>query len=83
MPDGREVDVTRRGPLVRMIEFLGRAAAPVSPHDLFAAAWPGESVRHESALFRVYTTIRRLRALGLPIATTSDGYYCEPLATQA
>jgi hypothetical protein len=82
-PEGREVDITRRGPLVRMIEVLGRANAPVAPADLFEAAWPGESVRHESALYRVYTTVRRLRALGLPIATTADGYYCEPLVSEA
>jgi hypothetical protein len=78
-PAGREIDITRRGPLVKMIEALGKANEPVGPIELFEAAWPGESVRHESALYRVYTTVRRLRALGLPIATTADGYYCEPL----
>jgi hypothetical protein len=81
-PDGRELDITRRGPLVKMLDALGRAKKPVGPIDLFEAAWPGESVRHESALYRVYTTVRRLRALGLPIATTADGYFCEPLTTE-
>jgi hypothetical protein len=76
-PDGAEHDLTRRGSLLRMLEALGAAKAPTSATELFARAWPGETASHESALFRVYSTVRRLRAFGLPIATTGDGYSCD------
>jgi hypothetical protein len=76
-PDGATKDLTRRGPLVRILDALAVAGAPQSAAALFAAAWPGESAGHEAAMYRVYTTVRRLRALGVPIATTGDGYFCD------
>ena len=78
-PDGTRHDLTRRGPLTKLLEALACAKGSLSAMDLFDAAWPNEKVRHEAALFRVYTTVRRLRALGVPIATSGDGYFCEQI----
>ena len=65
-PDGTTHDLTRSGPMLRVLEALASAREPKGPSEIFAAAWPGERADHQSALHRVYTTIRRLRALGLP-----------------
>jgi hypothetical protein len=56
-----------------------RQASPgkaLSVSDLFAAGWPGERVGHEAAVQRVYTSIRRLRSLGLGemLVRRDDGY---------
>jgi hypothetical protein len=47
---------------------------------LLDAAWPGERARYESALLRVYSVVRRLRALGLSgaLVTRDDGYLLDP-----
>ena len=76
-PDGTAHDLTRRGPLVKLLAALASSERPLSAVSLFEAAWPDERVRHEAALFRVYTTVRRLRRLGVPIATSGDGYFCD------
>ena len=78
-PDGTPHDLTRRGPLVKLLEALARSEGALSAMSLFEAAWPNERVRHEAALFRVYTTVRRLRSLGVPIATSGDGYFCDQI----
>jgi len=78
-PDGTAHDLTRRGPLVKLLEALSRSVGALSAMSLFEAAWPNETVRHEAALFRVYTTVRRLRSLGVPIATSGDGYFCDQI----
>ncbi len=76
-PDGTTHDLTRRGPFVKLLTALSSSGSALSAAALFEAAWPEEKVRHESALLRVYTTVRRLRNLGLPIATSGDGYFCD------
>lgn len=78
-PDGVSHDLTRRGPLVKVLTALARSESALSATSLFEAAWPDERVRHEAALFRVYTTVRRLRSIGVPIATSGDGYFCDLL----
>ena len=80
-PDGRKHDLTRRGPFVRLLSALASSRGPLSASSLFEAAWPERGVRHESALLRVYTTVRRLRNLGVPIATSGDGYFCDRIRT--
>jgi len=52
----------------------------MSTLELVDAGWPGEKMKHEAATLRVYTTIRRLRALGLAEAllTRDDGYLLDP-----
>jgi biotin operon repressor len=47
---------------------------------LLAAGWPGERVDYEAGVARVYTTIQRLRALGLQnvLVTQDDGYLLDP-----
>ncbi len=82
-PEGASTDLSRRGPLVRMIEAFARKPGAQSTLELFEAAWPGETARHESALYRVYTTVRRLRALGVPVATSADGYACGEIELDA
>ena len=80
-PDGTTHDLTRRGPFVKLLTALSSAKGALSAASLFEAAWPEDRVRHESALLRVYTTVRRLRKLGLPIATSGDGYFCDRIRT--
>lgn len=81
-PDGTTHDLTRSGPMVRTLEALADAREPKGPAEIFAAAWPGEQADHQSALHRVYTTIRRLRALGLPIATAGNGYFADGMTVE-
>lgn len=56
------------------------AGAALGRDELLAEGWPGERMRPESGAFRVYTTVRRLRALGLAglLVTRGDGYALHP-----
>jgi hypothetical protein len=83
--DQAVVDLTRRAPLRRVLEYLAiqRSCCPglaVSSDDLFHAGWPGERASAFSAAARVYTTIARLRRLGLlhVLLTHDDGYLLDP-----
>jgi hypothetical protein len=80
-PGAERVNLGRRGPLRRVLLRLTEARSenpgtglPVD--DLIAAGWPGERMQYEAALARVYTTVQRLRALGLKelLITRDDGY---------
>jgi tetratricopeptide (TPR) repeat protein len=78
-------DLTRHGSLRRTLDVLvaRRLEAPgvsTSATAILEAAWPGERLRHESGMLRVYTAIRRLRALGLgdALVTRDDGYLLSP-----
>jgi predicted ATPase len=84
-PERPRRDLTRYGSLRRVLDVLvaRRLEAPgvsTSAPALLEAAWPGERVRHESGMLRVYTAIRRLRALGLgdALVTRDDGYLLSP-----
>jgi hypothetical protein len=48
--------------------------------ELIESGWPGELMLHDSAVARVYTTVNRLRALGLDsvLLTRDDGYLLDP-----
>jgi predicted ATPase len=84
-PDGEEIDLARHGALRLVLEALvtRRLAEPgvaLSANALLEAGWPGERVRHESGMLRVYSVIRRIRALGIADAllTRDDGYLLDP-----
>ena len=87
LASGDSHDLTRHGPLRRILWALAvarstNAGVAMSTLDLVDAGWPGEKMKHEAATLRVYTTIRRLRALGLAEAllTRDDGYLLDPVA---
>lgn len=76
-----EVNLGRRGPLRKVLLALAkkRVASPgvgLSNEEVLEAGWPGEKMQHEAGLARVYTTIQRLRGLGLQslLVTHDDGY---------
>jgi len=77
----RRIDLSRRGPLRRLLVALveRRLRDPggaLTVADMLAAGWPGEKMRSESGAARVYMAIRRLRVLGLePVLHTSDEGY--------
>jgi hypothetical protein len=84
-PAGSKRDLSRHGSLRRVIDALvtRRLAEPGTATPaltLFESGWPGERVRYESAMLRVYSSIRRLRALGLgnALITRDDGYLLDP-----
>jgi tetratricopeptide (TPR) repeat protein len=75
----RAIDFSRRGPLRRVLLALAEAsvhARRLSSDELREAGWPGERMYPASAAARVYSAVRRLRALGLTdaIVTRDDGY---------
>jgi tetratricopeptide (TPR) repeat protein len=81
LPSGDAHELTRHGPLRRVLWALAvarrdRPGVALSTLDLVDAGWPGEKMKHEAATLRVYTTVRRLRALGLEgvLLTRDDGY---------
>jgi hypothetical protein len=84
-PDGTDHDLARHGSMRRLLDVLVERrlrspGAATSADALFEAGWPGERARYASRLLRVYTTIRRLRALGLDrvLLTRDDGYLFDP-----
>jgi hypothetical protein len=84
-PGGEPMDLARHGSLRRVLDALvtRRLEEPGvawSPAALLAAGWPGDCVRYQSGLMRVYSVIRRLRALGLGgvLVTRDDGYLIDP-----
>lgn len=82
---GRDTFIGRRpvarGVLRRLLEaHRDERGKPVAIDDLLVAGWPGVRVRHASALERLYTTIARLRRMGLSriIVNHQDGYLIAP-----
>jgi hypothetical protein len=82
---GCRLDLQRRGPLRRILLALleqrrCHPGVPLSVDAVASAGWPGERIRHQSAVARVYTTVNRLRALGLGkiLITRDDGYLLDP-----
>ncbi|CAN5922027.1 hypothetical protein BH11MYX4_BH11MYX4_27960 [soil metagenome] len=84
--DGADtVNLGRRGALRLLLAALvdRRLAAPgtaLSMLEMLAAGWPDERIGFESAQARVYTSVQRLRALGLDelLVTRGDGYLIDP-----
>jgi pSer/pThr/pTyr-binding forkhead associated (FHA) protein len=84
-PGVDEVNLGRRGPLRRVLLELARqrVASPgvgLSLDAVLEAGWPGEKMDYDAGVARVYTTIQRLRALGLQgiLVTHDDGYLLDP-----
>ena len=84
-PGGAPLDLNRRGALRRVLDALvtRRLETPGlawSATALLEAGWPGDRVNHEPGMMRVYSAIRRLRALGLgeALLTRDDGYLIDP-----
>lgn len=79
------VDLSRRQAIRRILVFLaeqhqaGRTSS-VTVQELVDVGWPHEVILHDSALTRVYTTVNRIRALGLHelLVTRDDGYALDP-----
>jgi hypothetical protein len=85
LPSGESHDLARHGPLRRILWALAtarceRPGIAMSTLEVVAAGWPGEKMKHEAATLRVYTTVRRLRGMGLAEAllTRDDGYLLDP-----
>ena len=79
------VNLGRRGALRLLLAALveRRIASPgsaLSMEEMIAAGWPDERIGFESAQARVYTSVQRLRALGLDdlLVTRGDGYLIDP-----
>jgi pSer/pThr/pTyr-binding forkhead associated (FHA) protein len=79
------VNLGRRGALRLLLAELvdRRLRAPgtaLSMTEMIAAGWPDERIGIESAQARVYTSVQRLRALGLDgvLITRGDGYLVDP-----
>jgi hypothetical protein len=82
------VNLGRRGALRRILDHLveRRIEAPdrgISVAEMLEAGWPGERMQWEAGVARVYTTVQRLRALGLSdiLVTRDDGYLIDPTVT--
>lgn len=78
-------DLTRRGPLRRILVRLAehQQAEPgsaLTAEEVIDAGWPDEKILHDAALTRVYTTMNRLRSLGLEawLQTLDSGYALDP-----
>lgn len=85
LPTGESHDLSRHGPVRRILWSLAllrrdKPGAAMSTLDMIEAGWPGEKMQHEAATLRVYTTVRRLRGLGLgeALMTRDDGYLLDP-----
>jgi len=80
LPDGTEVDLSRRRKLWRLLDFLAaaheRGADTVETTELVEYLWPGERLVPESAAQRIYTTVFYLRKMGFEsvLARTATGY---------
>ncbi len=86
LPQGRAVDLVRRGAPRRVFAVLVRARceAPgrvVSRDTLIESGWPGERMHPEAADKRLRTAIWTLRKEGLApvLLTRDDGYLLDPL----
>jgi tetratricopeptide (TPR) repeat protein len=85
LPSGETHDLSRHGPVRRVLWALALArteqpGVAASTLDVIEAGWPGEKMQHGAATLRVYTTIRRLRSLGLAgaLLTHDEGYLLDP-----
>ncbi len=84
-PEGRSVELGRRGPARRILAELASTAASgagvsLELERLFEVAWPGENVRPPYRANRVYVVIADLRKLGLEglLINDGDGYRLDP-----
>ena len=83
--EGLSLDMRRRGPMWSMLVALAEHAVKhraegLSLWSLLEAGWPDEKMHPDAGAQRVYTTIQRLRKLGLEpyLLRWSDGYLIDP-----
>ncbi|MCA9551752.1 MAG: hypothetical protein KC933_17075 [Myxococcales bacterium] len=79
----RPVDLSRRGPIRRILVALvqaHQAGRALDVTEVVSAGWPGEIVPPDAGATRVYTAIRTLRRLGLEgvLLTRDSGYLLDP-----
>lgn len=85
LPDGEELDLSRRRSIPGILVELTRAriespGTEVDQDPLVEAGWPGEHMTFESGKKRLHTAIWTLRKLGLDetIITYESGYLFDP-----
>ncbi len=85
LPDGTNIDLSRRGPLRLILLALCEAhdKEPPTPLDvpqLIEAGWPGQRIVADAGPARVYAAIRTLRKLGFEeyLFTRDAGYLLAP-----
>ncbi len=85
LPNGTELDLSRRGVVKRILLILAHARverpnAGVSVDTLIEEGWPGERVKYASALNRLKVALSTLRKLGMKdlIIRREDGYLLDP-----
>lgn len=78
-------DISRRQALRKILVYLAEQQktseqVSISVHEVIEAGWPDEKILHDAAMTRVYTTMNRMRAMGLDdiIITLDDGYAFAP-----
>jgi predicted ATPase len=84
-PSGPVVDLSRRRSLRLVLDALARQRVeapgrPLTVEALVERGWPGERMRSKSAAMRAYTSITRLRKLGLSeyLISRAAGYLLDP-----
>lgn len=84
-PDGKSIDLARKGPLRRVLALLvaQRLGAPgkgTTWRELLEAGWPEERILADAGFTRVRNALFQLRKLGLrqAILTRDDGYLLDP-----
>jgi tetratricopeptide (TPR) repeat protein len=85
-PDGETVNLQRRQALRLVLRRLAEAhrespGVALTPLQILEAGWPGERVRPEAGLLRVYNALSTLRRMGLRdcLLSRDDGYLIDPL----
>ncbi len=85
MSGGTRVDLAKRRPLRRLLQFLveSRRSAPgqpAAPAAIASAVWPDQALAPQTAASRIYVVVAELRKLGLEeaIARQSGGYLLHP-----
>jgi tetratricopeptide (TPR) repeat protein len=84
-PDDARIDLSRRGPMRRLLDALVGAhrdtpGRTLDLDALFEAGWPGQQAAGTSGHARVYVAVSTLRKLGLAdvLQTVDDGYRLDP-----
>jgi predicted ATPase len=85
VPSGPVVDLSRRRSLRLVLDALARQRTdapgrPLTVEALVERGWPGERMRSKSGAMRAYTSITRLRKLGLSemLISRAAGYLLDP-----
>lgn len=84
-PDGEWISLSRKPRTREILRCLvehrtSNPGSTISAEELFEAAWPDTTIRHDSAMARVYTAISEIRKLGFAdvLQKTDAGYLLDP-----